>query len=96
MLDAEEAGDGNAFGGPQARNTGHTLSGSARISNHISVTAWEDLHPQRRTLMAGKVASKLEIRGDDNGARLLSREEGEVEKATSARAQIFSANPNWS
>lgn len=59
-------------------------------------SAWEDLLQQRRTLMAGRQASKLEAREDDNRARLLSKEEEEkVEKARSARARIFSANPNW-
>ena len=59
-------------------------------------SAWEDVQQQRRTLMAGRQAPKLDTREDDNRARLLSKEEEEkVAKGRAARAQSFRANPDW-
>jgi hypothetical protein len=59
-------------------------------------SAWEDVQQQRRVLMAGRQAPKLDTREDDNRARLLSREEEDkIAKGRAARAQSFRANPDW-
>ena len=50
---------------------------SAEVVAAFAQSAWEDLQQQRRSLLAGRQMSKLDIREDDSRARLLSKEEEE-------------------
>ena len=69
----------------------------AEVIAALARSAWEDLQQQRRSLIAGRQMSKLDIREDDSRARLLSKEEEEkVAKGRAARAQQqFRATPDW-
>lgn len=56
-------------------------------------SAWEDMHQQRRTLMAGKQAFKLDPRADDTRPRLLTKEE--EQKIQRQRRPKPRARPFW-
>ena len=55
-------------------------------------SAWEDMHQQRRSLMAGKESFKLDPSADDTRPRLLSKEEEQKiqrQMSTKPRARPF-------
>ena len=56
-------------------------------------SAWEDMHQQRRSLMAGKQAFKLDPRTDDTRPRLLTKEE--EQKIQRQRRPKPRARPFW-
>ena len=59
-------------------------------------STWEDVHQQRRVLMAGKFAPKLDNRSDDTRNKLLSKEEEErISKSRSARQASFRPQTTW-
>ena len=69
---------------PQGKQD-HSL---AEMVGAFARSAWEDIQQQRRSPIARREKSKLDIREDDSGGQLLSKEEGEkVAKGQTARAQ---------
>ena len=58
-------------------------------------SSWEDLNQNRRKLLAGKQAHKLEPRIDDDRQRLLTREEEQKVRPTPTRSTQGFGRPQW-